>query len=216
MTNLLPVRASSPVALGHGPSLVGAAVLVIEDGHTITHGGMPFGAGMVAAQRAAASFLVDPWPRAVGSIAEVFQTYPHIGSVLPAMGYSDEQLGELEATINATECDVVVTGTPIDLGRLLRSRASRRFESGWAGRTDAFNDGARLAAGPIQVKRACARERLRTSSIVRLVARRAPDSNRNRLTSVEQVLNRSSHLGISPSDAASTVELGRSAKTERA
>ena len=116
------VRASSPVTLDHGPSLVGAAVLVVEDGPTITHGGMPFGAGMVAAQRGGAAALVDPRPYAVGSIAETFERYPHIGSVLPAMGYSDEQLLELEQTINATNCDVVVSATPVDLTRLVDSR----------------------------------------------------------------------------------------------
>jgi predicted GTPase len=116
------VRANSPVTLDHGPSLVGAAVLVIEDGPTITHGGMPFGAGLVAAQRGGAAALVDPRPYAVGSIAETYARYPHIGSVLPAMGYSDEQLGELEQTINATDCDVVVSATPVDLTRLVDSR----------------------------------------------------------------------------------------------
>jgi predicted GTPase len=116
------VRAASPVRLDHGPSLVGAAALVVEDGPTITHGGMPFGAGLVAAQRGGAGVIVDPRPYAVGSIAEVFGTYPHIGSVLPAMGYSEEQLRELEQTINAVECDVVVSGTPIDLARLIHSR----------------------------------------------------------------------------------------------
>ncbi len=116
------VQANSPVTLEHGPSLVGAAVLVVEDGPTITHGGMPFGAGMVAAQRGGAGALVDPRPYAVGSIAETYERYPHIGSVLPAMGYSDEQLRELEQTINATDCDLVVSGTPIDLTRLIESR----------------------------------------------------------------------------------------------
>ena len=116
------VRANSPVRLEHGPSLVGAAVLVVEDGPTITHGGMPFGAGMVAAQRGGAGVLIDPRPFAVGSIADVFQAYPHIGSVLPAMGYSDEQLRELEETIDAAECDLVISGTPVDLTRLIRTR----------------------------------------------------------------------------------------------
>jgi predicted GTPase len=116
------VRANSPVVLDHGPSLVGAAVLVIEDGPTITHGGMPFGAGMVVAQRGGAGALVDPRPYAVGSIAETYERYPHIGSVLPAMGYSDEQLLELEQTINAADCDVVVSATPVDLTRLVDSR----------------------------------------------------------------------------------------------
>jgi predicted GTPase len=116
------IRATSPVSLDDGTSLVNKAVLVVEDGPTITHGGLPFGAGTVAAQAAGAPIRVDPRPYAVGSIAGVYEQYPHIGSVLPAMGYSDEQLRELEATINAAECDVVVTGTPIDLGRLIHSR----------------------------------------------------------------------------------------------
>ena len=116
------VRANSPVTLEHGPSLVGAAVLVVEDGPTVTHGGMPFGAGMVAAQRGGAGALVDPRPYAVGSIARPYERYTHIGSVLPAMGYSDEQLRELEQTINATDCDVVVSATPVDLTRLVDSR----------------------------------------------------------------------------------------------
>ena len=80
---------------------------------------MPFGAGTVAARQAGARTLVDPRPYAVGSIAATFDKYPHIGSVLPAMGYGDEQLRELEETINATECDAVITGTPMDLARLI-------------------------------------------------------------------------------------------------
>jgi predicted GTPase len=83
---------------------------------------MAYGAGTVAARNAGASELIDPRPWAVGSIAEVYERFPHIGHVLPAMGYGDEQLEELEATINAVPCDVVVTGTPIDLGRLIESR----------------------------------------------------------------------------------------------
>jgi predicted GTPase len=113
------VRAESPVELSKGPTLVGRSVLVIDDGPTITHGQMPFGAGAVAARNAGADELIDPRPWAVGSIAEVFERFRHIGHVLPAMGYGDEQLKELEATINAIPCDVVVTGTPIDLGRLI-------------------------------------------------------------------------------------------------
>jgi predicted GTPase len=116
------VKARSPVTLEPGPSLAGARVLVIDDGPTITHGGMPFGAGTVAARAAGATAFVDPRPCAVGSIRRTFDEYPAIGAVLPAMGYSDEQLRDLEATINAAECDVVVTGTPIDLGRLIRPR----------------------------------------------------------------------------------------------
>jgi len=113
------VRAASPVALSSGPDLRGLRVLVIEDGPTITHGGMPFGAGLVAAEDEGATTLVDARSVAVGSIAETYARFPHIGRVLPAMGYGDEQLRELAATIEATDCDVVVTGTPIDLSNVL-------------------------------------------------------------------------------------------------
>jgi len=116
------VRANSPVTLDPGPPIKGRCVLCVEDGPTVTHGGMPFGAATVAADHEGAGMRVDPRATAVGSIAEVFERYPHIGAVLPAMGYGDAQLAELEATINATVCDVVVTGTPVDLGRLIRSR----------------------------------------------------------------------------------------------
>jgi len=116
------VRAASPVSLGEGPPLAGKAVLVLEDGPTITHGGMPFGAGTVAAQQGGMRVQVDPREWAVGSIAQTFDRYRHIGPVLPAMGYSTEQLQELEATINAADCDVVVAGTPVDLARLIHCR----------------------------------------------------------------------------------------------
>ena len=116
------VRAASPVALEDGPSLVGKRVLVVEDGPTITHGEMPYGAGTVAALQEGAIALVDPRPFVVGSIADTFRKYPMIGRVLPAMGYGSEQLHELEATINAAECDVVVTGTPMNLSRLIDIR----------------------------------------------------------------------------------------------
>jgi predicted GTPase len=116
------IRAESPVEVGDPLALAGKTVLVIDDGPTITHGEMAFGAGTVAARNAGASEIIDPRPWAVGSIAEVFERFPHIGHVLPAMGYGDEQLHELEATINSIPCDVVVTGTPIDLRRLIDSR----------------------------------------------------------------------------------------------
>lgn len=116
------VRAASPVSLEDGPSLAGKTVLVVEDGPTITHGGMSIGAGTVAAQQGGARIQVDPRRWAVGSIAETMRRYPHIGPVLPAMGYSALQLHELEATIDAIDCDVVVAGTPVDLARLIRSR----------------------------------------------------------------------------------------------
>jgi predicted GTPase len=116
------VRAVSPVTLDPGPALAGKRVLVVEDGPTITHGEMPWGAGTVAARQAGAAELVDPRPYAVGSIADTFARYPGIGAVLPAMGYGDEQLRELQETIDAADCDVVVTGTPMDLGRLISVR----------------------------------------------------------------------------------------------
>ena len=112
------VRAASPVTLDSGPSLAGARVLVVEDGPTVTHGGMPFGAGTVAG-RAAGAMIVDPRPYAVGSIAKAYERYPHLGAVLPAMGYSDAQLAELGATIRAAECDAVIAGTPIDLAHVV-------------------------------------------------------------------------------------------------
>ena len=113
------VRAASPVTLEPGPSLAGRRVLVVEDGPTITHGGMPFGAGVVAARQAGATELVDPRPYAVGSISATYARYPDIGAVLPAMGYGDAQLAELGATIRAVPCDAVVLGTPMDLARLI-------------------------------------------------------------------------------------------------
>ncbi len=122
------LEAESPVTLEQGPSLEGSEVLVVEDGPSITHGEMAFGAGTVAA-RAAGATLVDPRPHAVGSIRETFERFGHIGPVLPAMGYSDAQLDDLEATINATDCDVVVTGTPINLGRIVDSRHPIRHAS---------------------------------------------------------------------------------------
>jgi predicted GTPase len=115
------VKAASPVALEPGPSLAGARVLVVEDGPTLTHGGMPYGAGTVAAQQAGASSFVDPRPFAVGSIADTLRAYPAIGTVLPAMGYGPRQIEELRATIDAADCDVVVAGTPIDLRRVVHT-----------------------------------------------------------------------------------------------
>jgi predicted GTPase len=116
------VFAESPPVLDDGPDLRGKLVLVVDDGPTLTHGEMPFGAGLVAARNAGAAKIVDPRPYAVGSLQDVFSKWPQLTNVLPAMGYSDEQLEELEDTINAVECDVVVTGTPIDLSRLITSR----------------------------------------------------------------------------------------------
>jgi predicted GTPase len=102
------------------PAVVrGKKVLVVEDGPTLTHGEMKIGAGVVAAQKFGAAELVDPRPYIVGRLCETFETYPEIGCVLPAMGYGEQQLRDLEATINATECDAVIIGTPIDLNRII-------------------------------------------------------------------------------------------------
>jgi predicted GTPase len=114
----ITVTAASPVTIEPGPPLTGQRALVVEDGPTITHGDMPFGAGTVAARQAGAT-LVDPRPYAVGSIAATYAKHPAIGTVLPAMGYGDAQLAELGATIRAADCDVVLIGTPMDLGRLV-------------------------------------------------------------------------------------------------
>ena len=116
------VFAKSPPMLQDGPELLGKRVLVVDDGPTLTHGGMPFGAGLVAARNAGAGKIVDPRPYAVGSIKATFAKWPQLTNVLPAMGYGNEQLIDLAKTINATPCDVVVTGTPIDLGRLIESK----------------------------------------------------------------------------------------------
>jgi len=97
----------------------GKRVLVVEDGPTLTHGEMKYGAGTVAAEKWGAAEIVDPRPYAKGEIAETFQTYPDIGVVLPAMGYGDQQMKDLEDTINATDCDLVLIGTPIDLARVI-------------------------------------------------------------------------------------------------
>ncbi|HEY7468815.1 MAG TPA: cyclic 2,3-diphosphoglycerate synthase [Acidimicrobiia bacterium] len=115
------VQTASPVRLEPGPELAGKRVLVVEDGPTLTHGGMPFGAGTVAARHAGVGTIVDPRPHAVGSIVDTFSRFPMLGPVLPAMGYGEAQLQELEATIRNVPCDVVVTGTPIDLGRLIEA-----------------------------------------------------------------------------------------------
>ncbi len=114
------VEAASPIFVEDPNAIRGKRVLVIEDGPTLTHGEMAFGAGVVAAQKFGAAELVDPRPYAVGSIRETFARYPHIGPLLPAMGYGAAQIAELEATINATPCDLVLVATPIDIRRVAR------------------------------------------------------------------------------------------------
>jgi predicted GTPase len=101
--------------------IAGKRVLVIEDGPTVTHGSMTFGAGMVAAKEYGAKSIVDPRPFAVGSILDTFEKYTHLTNVLPAIGYGKKQIKDLQETINATKCDVIVSGTPIDLTRVLRT-----------------------------------------------------------------------------------------------
>jgi predicted GTPase len=111
--------ATSPVLVQEPEQIQGKTVLVVEDGPTLTHGGMAHGAGYLAAERFGAARIVDPRAFAVGSIQAVYAQYPHIGRVLPAMGYSEEQIRDLAATINSTPCDLVLFSTPIHLGRLL-------------------------------------------------------------------------------------------------
>ena len=118
----LIVEAASPVTADHPELVTGRRVLVVEDGPTVTHGEMRFGAGTVIAKKFGAREIVDPRSFAVGTIAETYRTYPAIGPLLPAMGYSDQQVRDLEATIDHVPCEVVVVGTPIDLSRLVRIR----------------------------------------------------------------------------------------------
>lgn len=113
------MEASSSIDVDHPEWIEGKRVLVIEDGPTITHGGMPDGAGATLSRRLAAE-MVDPRPYAVGSLREVFETYPHIGKVLPAMGYSGEQIQDLEETVRKAVCDAVVLATPTDLRRKIQ------------------------------------------------------------------------------------------------
>jgi predicted GTPase len=121
------IKANSKLEITNADLIKGKRVLVIEDGPTLTHGEMKIGAGTVAAERAGAAELVDPRPFLKGKLAETFQIYPKIGTLLPAMGYSAQQLADLEATINACECDALVIATPIDLARLVKfSKPSAR------------------------------------------------------------------------------------------
>jgi predicted GTPase len=115
------ITAASPVTADDPKAIKGKTVLVIEDGPTVTHGGMKFGAGLIAAKKAGAKKIIDPRPYAVNSIKETFEKYNHLENVLPAMGYGDIQIKDLQQTINAAKCDVVVSGTPIDLNRVLKA-----------------------------------------------------------------------------------------------
>lgn len=118
--NAIIIEAASPIFVDKPDLVKGKKVLVIEDGPTLTHGEMQYGAGVVAALRYGAEELVDPRPYLVGSMKDTFEKYPDIGTLLPAMGYFDQQLKDMEETINNTECDVVVSATPIDITRLIK------------------------------------------------------------------------------------------------
>lgn len=118
--NAIVIDAASPVTVEHPEMIRGKRVLVVEDGPTLTHGEMKYGAGVVAAQKLGAKELVDPRPFTVKSITATYKKYPNIGILLPAMGYSPAQLKDLETTINNTKCDAVVIGTPIDLRRYIK------------------------------------------------------------------------------------------------
>ncbi len=115
------IEADSVVTVSEAEQIRGRNVLVIEDGPTLTHGEMSYGAGFVAATRHGAAKIVDPRPYAVGSIRETFARYPHVKDVLPAMGYGEDQIRELQETVNQVPCDLILVGTPFDLGRLVHS-----------------------------------------------------------------------------------------------
>jgi predicted GTPase len=114
------IEAASPLFVDNAKAIRGKRVLVIEDGPTLTHGGMKYGAGWVAAQRFGAAEIVDPRPFAVGSIHDTYVKYPNTGTILPAMGYGDEMVKDLEKTINAADVDLVISATPIDLTRIIK------------------------------------------------------------------------------------------------
>jgi predicted GTPase len=115
----LIIKAASPVTVDSPDMIKGKKVLVVEDGPTLTHGNMAYGAGVIAARQLGAGEIVDPRPYAVGSIAATFDKYSHLADLLPAVGYGKEQIEELEKTINKVPCDLVLIGTPIDLRKVL-------------------------------------------------------------------------------------------------
>ncbi len=116
------IDAASPISVADSSVIRNKRVLVVEDGPTLTHGGMKLGAGTLAAEKFGASEIVDPRPYLVGQLKDTYETYPKIGKLLPAMGYGDDQLRDLEVTINSCDCDAVVIGTPIDLNRVINIR----------------------------------------------------------------------------------------------
>jgi len=137
------IRADSTLTVEHPEVIKGKRVLVVEDGPTLTHGEMKIGAGTVAAQRNGATELVDPRSVAVGGIKTTFEKYPNIGTLLPAMGYGQQQIKDLEATINAADCDAVVIATPIDLNRIVNikkpnTRVNYELDDNSAAKLDAI------------------------------------------------------------------------------
>lgn len=118
--NAAVIDGASPITVDNPELIKGKRVLVVEDGPTLTHGEMKIGAGIVAAQKFGAAEIVDPREYAVGRLADTFKTYPNIGTLLPAMGYGEEQMRDLEKTINSVPCDSVIIGTPIDLNRIVK------------------------------------------------------------------------------------------------
>ncbi|MCO6040943.1 cyclic 2,3-diphosphoglycerate synthase [Thermococcus alcaliphilus] len=117
--NAIVIEAASPIFVDKPELIKGKRVLVVEDGPTLTHGGMKYGAGYVAAKKFGAKEIIDPRPYAVGSIVETYKKYPHLDVILPAMGYGKKQIKELEETINRADADVVIMGTPVDLRRFM-------------------------------------------------------------------------------------------------
>ena len=114
------IEAASPIFVDHPQRIRGKIVLVVEDGPTLTHGGMTYGAGVIAAEKFGAKDIIDPRPWVKGEIKRAFEAYPEIGALLPALGYGEKQIKDLQKTINAIPCDSVIIGTPIDLTRLLK------------------------------------------------------------------------------------------------
>lgn len=118
--NAIVIDGASPLFVDGADQIRGKRVLVVEDGPTLTHGEMGYGAGVMAAYKYGAAELIDPREWAVGTIAQTFEKYPEIGTLLPAMGYGEQQMKDLEATINKVDCDVIIIATPIDLGRIVK------------------------------------------------------------------------------------------------
>ncbi|BAM48358.1 cyclic 2,3-diphosphoglycerate synthase [Amphibacillus xylanus] len=118
--NSIIIKAESTITVDQPELIKGKRVLIVEDGPTLTHGEMKIGAGTVAAQRLGAAEIIDPTPYLVGSLKDTFITYPHIENLVPAMGYGEQQLKDLETTINNVDCDAVIIGTPIDLSRVIK------------------------------------------------------------------------------------------------